>query len=153
MDTGQVDTQPSLDSFFDGRVEADGYVESRGGAVKRLFTARFDGAVTDTALKIDEELTYADGETLLKHWDLTRVEGGYDGRCSGLVGPVHIEALGDGRWLWRYAMDVMAGRRKIRVQVEDLMVRTAPDTLLSHTKVRKFGLTVARVIIAYRKGR
>ena len=52
---------------------------------------------------------------------------------------------------WRYELMLPVGRRRIRVAFDDLMVLADHDTLLSRAVIRKFGLRLAEVVIAFRR--
>lgn len=142
----------SLEDFFAGSVQAIGYVASPGGRVKRRFQALFQSECLDGELRINERLTYADGEEQQKQWLLkSNPDQGMVGTCDGLPGRVTITQSSQGEWFWRYAMEVQAGPLNILLNVRDHMLRVRSDCMLSVLHVRKWGLPVATVHSVYHK--
>jgi hypothetical protein len=138
--------------FFDGIVEAHGFVTDVRGRVARRFSARFHGVTGSGGIAINEVLRYADGQVDRRQWHI-RADG--DGRWLGeandVATPIQIRRISPTETRWTYAMDVPVGGKPMRLAFEDVMVQMHPDTLISTTPVRKFGLTVARVTCSYQR--
>jgi Protein of unknown function (DUF3833) len=139
-------------TFFDGRVEAEGFFTSVTGVLKRRFTATFLGAPSGSSIAIDEVLVYHDGQVDRRTWALSRVSSDrWAGTATDVVSDILIDRLSDCETRWRYAMDLQVGRRTIRFHFEDQMVQTGPDQWLSTTAVRKFGIPLAHILCCYRR--
>lgn len=143
---------PILDvrSFFAGRSRAWGMVIDRRGRALRRFTVAIEGRVSADELVLDESFLFDDGATDQRIWTIACSEDGLAGRARDVVGTAHGHLEGPSL-SWRYELMLPVGKRTFRVAFDDLMVMADEETLLSRAVIRKFGLRMAEVIIAFRR--
>jgi len=150
---------PALDpeSFFLGETRAWGVVEDLFGRPKRRFVADVTGTVdgggtaSGGTLVLDERFLNDDGTTDHRVWRLIRSgPGRWRGTAPDVVGPAHGRTFGNA-FVWRYTLEVPAGRSRMRVDMEDRMVLQPGGVLLDRAVVRKWGVPLATVTIAFVK--
>ena len=137
-------------NFFDGEVLAHGMVLDRSERVRRAFSAVFRGVRDGAVVTVSEVLTYHDQGQDLRDWRIVRIEDGlYTAEATGLVAPARLVMQSHNQCNWRYQMDVPIGGRSLRFDLEDIMVQLSEDVMVSHTPMRKFGITWAMITTTY----
>jgi hypothetical protein len=138
--------------FFEGKVEAHGFVTDRKGRVRRQFRATFDGQRDAKGISITEVLTYTDGGVDHRVW---RIEpDGADrflGKADGLATPILIQRVSANETRWTYKMDIVVGSSKVRLDFEDIMVQGSRDMMTSSTPITKFGIRLGHIATSYRR--
>ncbi len=137
--------------FFQGRTEAWGMFQKRGGEVARRFHVIVTGSVAGDTLTLDERFRYDDGQTQTRVWTLVRQS---DGSWRGRAGDVIGEALGQtaGNALhWNYTLLLPVDDKQYEVQMDDWMYQMDERTLINRTSMRKFGVEVGQVTLFFRK--
>ena len=137
-------------TFFAGRTRAWGTVIDRRGRLARRFTVDIQGEVDGDRLTLDEHFSFDDGATDRRTWTIACGGGALTGSAGDVVGAAR-GAIDGAALSWRYELMLPVGRRRIRVAFDDLMVLADHDTLLSRAVIRKFGLRLAEVVIAFRR--
>jgi hypothetical protein len=93
-----VSDKPQMrpETFFAGRTRGNGELEVRGRGV-RPFRVESTGRIeSDGAFRLDQTVTYADGETETRRWTLRRVDTNtYAGTLSDAAGEVTAETTGN----------------------------------------------------------
>ena len=140
------------ETFFLGPVGCWGYVQDFKGVVRRNFSADVDGRIEDGVTILDEVLTYEDGEQDVRAWHIRQKSPGvYSAKAEGVIGEAIIKSTGPNELRWTYDMEIPVNGRKIRLSFEDVMIRSAPDLVLTATTMKKFGLVVGRLTVAYQR--
>jgi hypothetical protein len=139
-------------AFFEGRVEAHGFVCDWKGRLRRQFSAIFDGHSDERGISINEVLTYTDGGVDHRTW---RIEpngaDGFTARADGVIGVADIRRVRPTETRWTYQMDLPINGRNMRFAFEDIMVQVDADTIVVDTPIRKFGLRVAGITTIYKR--
>lgn len=136
--------------YFAGRTRAWGVVIDRRGRATRRFSVDIHGRVTEGELVLEEEFSFDDGTLDRRTWTIAHDGNGIRGCAGDVVGTAHGSIQG-ATLTWRYDLMLPVGRRRMRVAFDDLMVLADHETLLSRAVIRKFGLRVAEVFIAFRR--
>lgn len=139
-----------LDRYFLGRTKAWGLFEPRFGGAVRQFTVEITGTRQGDALVLDEDFTFSDGERERRVWRITRTASGYEGRTEDVAGIATGTALGNGL-NWRYDIRLKTKDGGIDVHFDDWLYRFDDEMMLNRAEVRKFGLAVGSVTLAFRK--
>lgn len=145
--------KPALDlrSYFDGTVDGYGIFTDRGGKVVRRFTVVVVCSWSGDQGVLDEDFTYSDGTKEKRVWRITQLP---DGRYSGRAGDIVGEAAGVARGntlQWNYTLSLPVDGRVIDVQMDDWMYRMSDTVMLNKTEMRKFGIRLGEVTLAFRK--
>ena len=140
-----------LESFFDGKVKAQGMVTSFSGEVVRRFTVDLVGRWQDGEGVLDEYFLYDDGETQFRQWRIRRTgPDSYTGEADDILGTASGERHGP-LLRWQYEMILVTEDGEWQVNFDDLMVLVDDRHLLNRAKINKFGITVAEVFISFQK--
>lgn len=148
-----ADTKPRfvLEDYFAGEMRAYGLFQDRFGTVRRQFVVDITGTPTDDGIRLDERFLYADGEEDRRVWTITRTgPGRYVGEADDIVGQAEGTASGNAL-NWRYVMDLPVGEGTWRVSFDDWMFLQPDGVLLNRASVRKWGVEIGTVSIAFVK--
>ncbi|MFG6177285.1 DUF3833 domain-containing protein [Halomonas sp. THAF12] len=146
-------TTPRLDiaEYFEGQTKAWGMVQDYSGEVQRRFTVNIEGRVDGDTLTLDERFTYADGETDRRVWTFERLgDGRWEGHASDVEGPVSARQAGHAFHM-SYPLEVTVDGRDITFSMDDWMYLQPDGKLINRTAMRKFGLTLAEITIAFER--
>jgi hypothetical protein len=145
---------PVLDlaTYFNGPLTAWGYFADRKGEVKRRFTVTMTGEWTGNQGVLTEDFVWSDGERQRRVWKLTRLDAHrYAGRADDVKGEAHGVAHGNALQ-WRYTLLLPVDGKTVEVQFDDWMYLIDETTLLNKSEMRKFGVKLGEIVIAFRKG-
>lgn len=139
------------EEYFAGRLRAYGLFQDRLGRLRRQFVADVTGTPTATGLVLDERFLYADGAVDRRVWSITRIgPGRYGAEAAGVVGRA-IGVVTGNALNWRYVMDLPVGRSTWRLTFDDWMILHSDGVLLNRASVRKWGVEIGTVSIAFVK--
>ena len=145
--------RPTLDlrQYFDGELDAHGIVTDRAGKVLRRFTVHMTGRWNGDQGVLEEDFRYSDGSTERRVWRLTRGDDGrYTGRADDVVGTAQGVAAGNAL-NWRYTLRIPVDGREFEVELDDWMFLVDERVMLNRATMRKFGIRVGEVLLAFRK--
>lgn len=146
-------TQPPLDLFeyFKGNTRAWGMFQGRGGDLKRRFVVDIAGEVKGDTLTLREDFTYDDGEKQQRVWRIHRTAGNrYTGTADDVVGEATGEAAGS-VFNWRYVLRLPFKDSTVDVAFDDWMFLQPDGVLLNRARLKKFGITLGEVTLAFVK--
>ena len=144
---------PRLDimEYFDGRVRGWGMFQQRGGEVVRRLTVDIDGRVEQGTLILDESFVYADGETETRQWRIKKIgPHRYEGRAEDIVGVAIGEEYGNAI-RWQYTLALPVGDSVYDMQFEDWMYLQPDGVLLNRAFMRKYGIALGEVTLAFKR--
>lgn len=144
---------PALDlrTYFNGTIDGWGMFQSRSGEVKKRFhvviNARWEG---DTGV-LDEHFSWSDGTASRRVWTLTRhPDGRYTGRADDVVGSAAGQVGGNALY-WRYVLALPVDGKTWEVSFDDWMFLIDEQVMLNRAEMRKFGIRLGEVTLAFRK--
>ncbi len=140
-----------IEDYFDGTVTAEGLVEDRFGKVRRKFAVTIDGHAEGDVFLLDERFTFDDGEISTRIWQVRETAPGrYEGRADDVVGTA--TGIAEGRELtWTYSLRLPIGKRVWTVDFYDKMYLRDDGVMINIAEMRKWGLTLGRITIAFRR--
>lgn len=140
-----------LEDYFLGRSKAWGIFQDRFGTLRRQFEVDIEGRMEDGTLVLVEDFLYDDGERERRVWRIERTgEHGYRGTADGVIGVAEGEAYGNAlNWTYRFALKV--GEGTWEVTFDDWLFLQSDGMLINRAEVRKFGLLLGEVTLAFRK--
>lgn len=144
---------PMLDlrSYFNGRLVAHGIVTDRSGRLLQRFEAQITGTWQGDTGTLDEQFRYADGRTERRVWTLARDSGGrWTGRAADVVGLAEGQAAGPAL-NWRYTLRLPIDGREWELELDDWMFLVDDQVMINRAQMRKFGVLLGEVLIAFRK--
>lgn len=145
---------PPLDlaRYFDGPLTAWGYFADRSGEVTRRFTVRMTGVWQGDQGQLTEDFSWSDGTRSQRIWYITRTgPNRYTGRAEDVKG--EATGIAEGNALqWRYTLLLPVDDKLYEVQFDDWMYLIDDEVLLNRSEMRKFGIRLGEVFIAFRRG-
>jgi len=145
--------KPALDlrSYFNGTLSAYGIFTDRSGAVVKRFTVLMECSWTGNEGVLDETFSYSDGSTQKRIWRLTQgADGRYTGRADDVVGQAQGQVRGNA-FHWTYTLALPVDGRVIDVQFDDWMYLMADGVMLNKASMRKWGVYLGEVTLAFTK--
>jgi len=143
--------QPALDlkTYFDGRLVAHGMFQDRSGQVVRRFMVEMTGTWQGNQGVLDERFTYSDGKTERRVWRLIDDGNGhYRGTADDVVGEASGQVRGNA-FNWRYTLRLPVDGKVYEVQFDDWMYRIDERIVLNRAEMRKFGIRLGEVTLAF----
>lgn len=150
------DRELNLEEFFEGRLVARGQFQDVFGTVRRRFDVTIEGTWDGERLRLVEDFVYEDGSTEQRVWTLTKTgPETWEGTAPGVIGTAFGEERGD-TFNWRYTIDLpipsaTGETETIRVTFDDWMWLLSDDRLLNRAYVKRWGIDIGDVIIAFEK--
>jgi len=139
------------EQFFDGHVRAWGYSENRFGSINQWFEADFHGETNGDTLTMHEELRYSDGRVIERDWTVVKQsDHEYTVRATDMVGEGKALAYGNAVQ-WKYYLNVSIGGSKWTLWFDDWMFKRDDNTMIDRATISKYGLTLGRANIYFRK--
>lgn len=150
-DTGGANPVLDLPAWFSGRTSAVGLFEDRFGRLKRSFAVTVDGHTGPDGLTLEEDFRYTDGAVEHRTWRISfGSDGAFTGTAADVVGVAQGRVEGNVARM-AYTVMIPVNGQRIALRFDDSMVLMPDNTLIAHARVSKFGFTVGRVIISFRK--
>ena len=141
----------SLEQFFNGKLTAAGIVENYSGKVTRTFTVTMDASWQGNKGIIDEDFIFNDGETQKRIWTITNLGSGrYQGSAGDIIGIATGQSEGNAL-RWKYDMSLVVDDETYEVHFDDWMFLVDDNTIINRSDIKKFGITVGRVILVIQK--
>tara|TARA_B100000989_G_scaffold83918_1_gene60150 strand:+ start:129 stop:656 length:528 start_codon:yes stop_codon:yes gene_type:complete len=142
-----------LEEYFNGKTIARGVFEDRFGNIKKSFKVFIDGSWNGEILILKEDFIYDDGTKDYREWKLTKDKKNpnyYTGYADGVIGIASGYVSGNA-FNWKYAFRLKIGDSRVNVKFDDWMFLQDDDYLVNIAKVKKFGITLGRVILFFEK--
>ena len=141
----------NLAAFFDGELTASGIVQDYSGKVTRKFTVTMTGSWQGNKGELKEWFIYDDGETQTRIWVIDdKGDGNYEGRAGDILGVAQGQASGSAL-RWKYDMMLAVDGDEYQVHFDDWMFLVNDATIINHSDIIKFGITVAKVTLVIQK--
>ncbi|MGQ7847143.1 DUF3833 family protein [Granulosicoccus sp. 3-233] len=153
IDTIPINGQDFLvEEYFAGNTRAHGIVLNRGGSPIRYFKVHIEGLWDEQTrtLTLNEDFIFDDGEISQRIWEIKRME---KSRYTGTADDVEGVAIGFSRGNalnWQYTLNIPWKQRTLAVQLDDWMY-LQDDVLINRAVMRKFGVRVGEILIAFDK--
>ena len=142
-----------LEEYFNGKTIARGVFEDRFGNIKKSFKVFIDGSWDGKYLILKEDFIYDDGTKDYREWKLTKDQNNpnhYSGYADGVVGTASGSVSGNA-FNWKYGFKLKVGNSTLNVKFDDWMFLQEDGYLINIAKVKKFGITLGRVILFFEK--
>lgn len=145
----------SLETYFNGQLEAHGMLTDRSGKVTRRFVVQLLGRWQGDEGVLEEDFVWSDGEKQRRIWKLKRVgEGRYEGRADDVEGVAVGEVAGNA-FRMKYVLRVPVGagdqRKVYSINVDDWMYLIDERVMLNRSVMSKFGFRVGEVTLSFTK--
>jgi hypothetical protein len=140
-----------IEDYFDGPVHAEGLVEDRFGKVRRKFSVVIEGRRTQDGCILEETFAFDDGERSERTWTVMRTgDDGYEGRADDVIGMARGRVQGP-ELHWVYRLRLPIGKRTWAIDFDDRMFLRDGGMMLNIAEMRKWGITLGRITIAFQR--
>ena len=136
-------------TFFDGTFKAQGMFVDRFGQVQKRFVIDISCDTENKKTTLHEKFTYDDGETEVRLWTIVKQdEDKYTAHTDNVIGK-GIGYVRGAVFKLKYDFLLTLYGRKVKVHFDDVMVKQTENTILSRTKLSKFGLLLGELFITF----
>ncbi len=145
--------KPALDlaRYFNGRIDAHGIFQDRGGRIVKRFTVVMDCQWNGDQGVLDEAFTYSDGSTQRRVWRLTKhADGRYTGTAGDVVGEAEGQISGNA-FRWNYTLSLPVDGKVHELQFDDWMYLMDERVMLNRATMSKFGVRLGEVTLSFTK--
>ena len=142
-----------LEDFFSGKTVARGVFEDRFGNIKKYFKVDIVGKWDGSTLILEENFFYNDGTKEFRKWTIKKDKAKsnfYSGYADGVVGLAEGSTNGNA-FNWKYKFNLKIGDKTVKVDFDDWMFLQEKNYLINIARVKKFGITLGRVILFFEK--
>ncbi len=146
-------TEPKLNlvEYFKGKTEAFGMLQGVGGLVKRRFKVTMEGKFEDDIFILDEKFVFDDGEEQERIWKVSIIdENHFTATAGDIIGTAEGSQYGSALEM-DYVLTISYKGKKMNVSVNDWMYLIDEKSLINTSKIKKFGITVAKLTIGFKK--
>jgi hypothetical protein len=145
---------PKLDirQYLNGNLTASGILLDWKGSVQTHFHVKMKGTWQGNNGTLEEEFLFSNGKTDKRIWTITfKDDANFTAKATDSVG----EAIGSQSGNIALMNYVLAVKRDngstIDLSLDDRLFLMDEKTLINHTRLKKFGITVAQLIIQFQK--
>ena len=145
--------EPKVDvrDYFNGKLTAYGTVEDVFGRVLSRFTAELEGKWNGNEGELNEVFHFDDGSEEARVWKLhVNGDGRFTGTAHDFVGEAKGEQAGNAIFMEYVLRREMHGRT-IDFSMDDRLYLINDKHMINRAKMRKFGITVAELTVAFVK--
>jgi Protein of unknown function (DUF3833) len=149
-----VGTRPKLDirQYLNGNLEASGVLLNWRGAVASHFSVKMKGTWVNNIGTLEEDFIFNDGRKDRRVWTITfKDDVNFTAKAHDTVG----EATGSQAQniaLMNYVLTVKRDNgATIDLTLDDRLFLLDEKTLINHTRMKKWGLTVGQLLISFTK--
>lgn len=137
--------------YFNGKLMAVGTVQDITGKVVSRFTADITGKFDKNSGTLDEEFTFDDGTKEARNWRFTiNDDGSFKGTAHDVIGDAVGTQAGNAIFM-NYTLKRTIDGRTMEFSMDDRLYLIDNTYMMNQTKMRKFGITVAELNIAFHK--
>ena len=144
---------PQLDirEYFNGNIEAYGVLKDWKGEVKRKFTVTMQSSWNENVGTLKEHFIFDDGKEEDRIWTLELSDKHhFTGTAHDVVKTAKGRQFGNAMRM-DYTLRVDIDNKKVDLKVEDWMYLISDKNLINESKLKKFGITVAKLTIGFNK--
>lgn len=136
-----------LETFFQGKLNAQGVVKDRSGKVIRRFTATIDANWNDNIGTLKEDFQFDDGELQQRIWRISSTgDARYSATAGDVIGPAKLQVSGNSLFM-DYVLRVPYKDSTIDLVVDDRMYLVSPDVLINESTMKKYGLLAGSILL------
>lgn len=138
-------------NYLNGSLVAFGNIQDITGRVVAQFTADIQASWQGNTGTMVELFTYDDGSTEQRTWHFSvNDDGSFTGTAGDIIGEVKGEQQGNAIFA-RYILQRTINGRTLQFSMDDRLYQIDDTHLINQIRMRKFGVTVATLNIAFYK--
>lgn len=141
----------SIQDYFNGPISAWGIVQDWRGRVVKRFDIKMVGKWEGDTGTLTEHFQYYDGQTQERIWTIKKLKDqSYEGTASDIIDKAQGKSMGNAAQ-WSYVMDLEVDQTTYRIRFDDWMWAMNDGVVINRSYLKKFGITVAELIIFMKK--
>lgn len=144
---------PQLDlrDYLNGPLTASGVFFDHAGRASLRFIVDMEGSWEGDTGTLSERFRYSDGRSDERVWTISfQDDDSFTATAHDVVGEAKGSQRGNAAMM-EYRLRIPRDGGEIVVAMEDWLYLQEDGTLINRTKMRKFGLTVGELVVAFRK--
>ncbi len=143
----------TIQKYFNGPSKAYGLLQNWSGKQTRRFSVTMQGHWHDVNKgELHEEFVFSDGEKQTRDWTLTMTDAHhFTATAHDVVGVAKGEQYGNTIHM-SYVLAVPVNGKIINLNVDDWLYAINERVVINKSTLKKFGLTVGQLTIAFEKG-
>jgi len=144
---------PQLDlrDYLNGPLTASGVFFDHAGRASLRFIVDMEGSWEGDTGTLAERFRYSDGRSDERVWTISfQDDDSFTATAHDVVGEAKGSQRGNAAMM-EYRLRIPRDGGEIVVAMEDWLYLQEDGTLINRTKMRKFGLTVGELVVAFRK--
>lgn len=149
-----VNQTPKLDirKYLNGKVKAWGILEDRKGKITRRFVVDMVGKWEGNKGILEEHFVFDDGEKSQRIWTINFDDNNnFTATAGDVIGKAKGSQYGNAMQM-NYILDLQVDKNtKYKVNLDDWMYLIDEKTLVNKSKIKKFGITFAKLTIFFQK--
>jgi len=149
-----IENQPKLDirQYLNGKIKAWGMLENRKGEITRRFTVDMNGKWDKNKGTLEEFFTFDDKEKSKRTWQIEFIDdNNFTASAEDTIGIAKGSQYGNAMQM-NYVLDLKIDENtKYKVTLDDWMYLIDEKTLVNKSKIKKFGITFAKLTIFFQK--
>ncbi len=145
--------KPTLDirEYLNGDLEAWGAVINMDGSADPQFHVKMHGHWEGNTGTLDEEFTYTNGEKKYRKWTFHMIDDHhFTGTAADVVGVGEGKQYGNAVNM-QYVLTVPYGDGSVDLAMDDWLYRIDDRHVINRTEMRKLGIKVGELVIAFRR--
>lgn len=145
--------EPKVDlrSYFNGDLEAWGFLQDRSGEVARRFTVTMKGSWKGNIGTLEEYFVFDDGEKQRRTWTLILKEDGtFTGEAADVIGIAQGQQEGNAINM-KYVLRIPVDKTTYDISINDWLVLMDEKRMINISQLSKFGFNVGRLTIFFEK--
>ena len=141
----------SIKDYFNGQIDAWGFIQNRGGEVTRRFKVSMVGKWDGNVGTLSEDFAFDDGEKQTRVWTLTMLDNKrFTGTAADVIGKA--EGRQDGNAInMKYVLRIPVNGSKYDIKIDDWLILLDEKRLMNISSLSKFGFNVGRLTIFFEK--
>lgn len=141
-----------LESFFNGKLTAQGLVKNRQGEITRTFHADINASWTAEGIgTLDEQFLFDDGEKQQRIWTLKRQDSQHYSATANDVEGEHLLTVTGRHLKMKYPLSIRYKNKPLTLSVDDRLYIVNDSTLLNESTLKKFGFKVGSILLVIQK--
>ena len=141
----------NIKEYFNGPMEAWGFIQGRDGEVTRRFKVKMIGVWEGDVGTLTEQFDFDDGEKQERIWTLdVKPDGSFTGKATDVIGEAQGSQGGNALNM-KYVLRIPVDGTTYDIKIDDWLILLDEKRLINISSLTKFGFNVGRLTIYFEK--
>jgi hypothetical protein len=145
--------QPKFDirQYLNGDLEAFGILQDWRGKIIKSFTVTMKGSWQGNNGLLDEKFVFSDGQVQSRTWQITMLDDhNFTATAGDVVKPAKGSQYGNAVKM-DYVLAIPVNNKIYNFAIKDWLFMVDEKSLINISTINKFGITVAKISIGFKK--